>query len=155
MSLVDTCNNYLGSRRHLTISDYQGMDGVALGGGNVTFFSTTKFLPDKYLEGIILLDVDDRPPKAAAVIIGYQPKDKIPSGFTFTMINVGDDITFSIFAETAFGDFVIPAQFPEAPGYEPSRWRLHGNERARYVATYNNEDVLQWVRTPFTGEDPV
>ena len=155
MSLVDTCNNYLGSRRHLTISDYQGFDGVALGGGNVTYFATTKFMPDKYLEGIILLDFGQRPPGPPGIIIGYQTKDLIPPGFTLTFINVGDDITFNIFYETALGEIVIPVMYPTTSEYEPSRWQLYGENRARFVAVYNPEDVLYWVRTPFAGEEPV
>lgn len=155
MSLVDTCSNYLNSRRHLTISDYQGMDGVALGGGNVTYFATTKFMPDKYLESLIILDIVNRPDSPPAVIIGYQTKDKIPPGFTFTFVNAGNDITFNIFAETALGDIVVPTQYPAAPGYEPGRWQLYGRAQARFVATYNFQNVLEWVRTPFTGEGPV
>lgn len=155
MSIVDSCSNYLGSRRHLTIFDYQGKDGVALGGGNVTYFATTKFMPDKYLEALIVLDIDNRPDSPPAVIIGYQTRDKIPPGFTFTFVNAGNDITFNIFYETALGEIVIPAMYPTTLEYEPSRWQLYGEKRARFVATYNFQDVLEWVRTPFTGEEPI
>lgn len=151
MSLVDTCTNYRGSRRHATIKAYSGYDGVSID-GDVYFFNTARLQVDKYLEGVILLDIVSRPDDPPALIIAYQPSARIPGGFTFTVVNVGDDITFSIFAEDIDNNLVIPDQLPPTKFFDQGRWQLYGGDRARFVALYDEEDVLHWVRTPFSGE---
>ena len=151
MSLVDTCTNYRGSRRHATIKAYSGYDGESID-GDVYFFNTARLQVDKYLEGVILLDIVSRPDDPPALIIAYQPSARIPGGFTFTVVNVGDDITFSIFAEDIDNNLVIPDQLPPTKFFDQGRWQLYGGDRARFVALYDEEDVLHWVRTPFSGE---